>query len=398
MKMESEIERNIAMRNFFAKRVLLFVTIVTCIMMTGCAQDIGNLSVNQNVEDNTTQSSEKNTESDNNERINYLTDLYGRVVDKEGTIYIDSEENITIVGKDDKILKSSAAGDFDEIYAYGDGYYALWKDVSNFEKKGTILWVIDSSGNELLHLDDPNYQYIEDYSSGGGLFFGSLTKQGTSEYKIHQNYCGEGWIFFLKDYDTNEINYDTFDADYYNLISKEWKSMNTYNNYSAIDLERTEEKLYYSDGYEEREVYMPDFRNSKFCSICLDSKSVSIIDSGLNELSRLEFTNDENKINFGSYSDGGFIYTSYNKNMLTPQEISYFDCQNSSFSQIDFKDLDKLNCDDYTYKFINGAALVSLKGEDDHPYCAVIDKQGNYIKEPYPGIYKEEINNYVKNN
>ena len=267
---------------------------------------------------------------------------YGEPVDEEGTIF-KKDDNITIVDDAGNALASQENGDFDNLCAYGGGYYVLHSHSSGFDYDNDWIVIIDRNYDEVLTLLDPSYSYYDVSYCGNGIFaFHDRWTRGRSDR--HRVY------------------------DYYICSKKEWitiqgvalsASIKTYK--SSID--RTDSMLLFDE-----DVHY-DYVQSEDTEITIYTDQLGIV--GI-----LEFNDSDRDNAFGGYSDGGFIY-------YTDKTLYFYDCDMQASTKI-CKDSDKVDIDRAcNFKFVDGQAEIKLKGADGQTYTAIVDKQGNYIEDPH---------------
>ena len=269
-------------------------------------------------------------------------------IDRKATIYVEGD-NTWIQNEDGVIIASSANGDFDSIVEYIDGYYELYRDTSDF----------DSTGSEraILYIDGTwKCDYISDFLDIYGFrYFGN----GVWGHGLSSLYDSMGgWNYTYTTY--RFMSFETESEFLVERVSVDNASVWTW------DMGTAARRF---GGHESPNVVFNE--NVEYTYLVCENDDVSIVGYG-----GVIATLGEDVEAIGCYSDGGFIY-------YQNSELKFFDCQSKVITTI-CKDSDRIVDSDVTeFKFVDGQATISLQDADGNTYTAVVDKQGNYLVEPY---------------
>lgn len=171
----------------------------------------------------------KNACIDENGKIKFiLDDIVANSKEKKEfmsgySVVIDSEDVNYILSSDGKIIASSSDGNFDNVVAYGGGYFAVVDYVNDFHTVEYVASILDSNGDYVIKDWIKSDAQIQISYSGDGIFnYLSVDGYYENDYKCYNaktkeafdiNQCRWSGVFSNQ----KTVIYHYFD-NYYELI------------------------------------------------------------------------------------------------------------------------------------------------------------------------------------
>lgn len=285
----------------------------------------------------------------------------------EGESIFEFNNKTWIEKPDGSVLISTENNDFTSIYAYGGGYYALYRYEEGFSANEAKLTIMSQDG---VTIKSWTWNQDEDI----------LMQLSRDALKTdNRAYCGETVFLLWGVNGGNKYSNAYIDARYINCSTgNEFTIKHAYMGpiagssmmYGNDDVGSYLFKISDNAPFDYVNYYDSESWTSSWKTYIVSSDGI-VADLGSNVTA------------MGDYSDGGFIFAWYDDGWNQDDiKLKFYDCKTGSITDI-CRDNDKLiKSDICNYKFLDGGATIHLRGADGNIYTAIVDKQGNYIQEP----------------